>query len=755
MNSVSQQAVPGPAPRGLLPGEFRCVALNGIGDGGNAYPHGMAWYQGHLYVATTRLVFQLLYYVSHKDTIWNPYPVRVEERNPYEHLDARGQIWRYHPPTNVWEKIRCAELTEPINGIRFPYFTGIRNMIEFQAAGESRPALYMPTFAPKGGPPPMILRTENGLDYERLSLTGTSAQRFNSFRPMVNFKGRLWIAPTGKSGAGSAAGTAMVMASDNPASSPWQQCNETNFGDAHNEGIFEMTVFNGFLYAGTVNPDGFQLWKTDGENFPRCRWARVLTGGGGRGGNNQAVGSMKEFRGALYLGVSIINGGYDRNHGLGPAAAELLRVFPDDTWELVVGEGRLTEQGLKLPLSGMSAGFDNPFNTYIWRMGVHDGWLYAGTFSVAGVVQYFSPDKFSERVKRIMDRDRIELLAEKLGGCALWRSRDGKLWLPVTTNGFGNPFNYGIRALISTPHGLFVGTANPFGPDVAVHRASGWQYENNPRGGLEVWLGSASHHDGVENKAFPKPKPVLLSSLPDFELDGLCEEERRTRYIRQGLQEFFRDPDNQTFGYWRRTTRHADDAARALLDEVASLLPASCSSVVELSSGVASASAYWRNRLTETSLTTVHPDVPLTGASSIDVVIDVEALSRMAGKKQRIGEIVKCLKPGGALIGAAILNDHPQHCWQAKDGSALNIEAFKALLLDLGFSDVTVNDATRECWLKFSNKLNLHLWDQAVHGSFDADMIDEAKDAAYGAVQPVHAYILYRAVKPVLDGKSS
>ena len=38
-------------------------------------------------------------------------------------------------------------------------------------------------------------------------------------------------------------------------------------------------------------------------------------------------------------------------------------------------------------------------------------------------------------------------------------------------NGFGNKFNWGIRTLASTPQGLMVGTANPFGPRVAVERA--------------------------------------------------------------------------------------------------------------------------------------------------------------------------------------------------------------------------------------------------------------------------------------------
>jgi len=742
--------------RGLLPGEFRCVALQGIGDGANSYPHGMAWFNGYLYVATTRLVFQLLHYVSHKETVWNPYPVRVENRNPYEHLDARGQIWRYHPTTNAWEKLLTAELMEPKNGVRYPYFNGIRNMVEFQPKSESRVALYMPTMAPKGGPEPMILRTEDGTNFEFIDMKGSVAKPFNTFRPMVNFKGRLWIAPTGKTGSGSAAGTALVMASDDPARTPWAQCNQTNFGDPHNEGIFEMVAFNGNLYAGTVNPDGFQLWRTDGENFPDCSWTRVLTSGAGRGYNNQAVGSMKEFKGHLYIGVSIINGGYDRNHGIGPAAAELIRVYPDDTWDLIMGEGRNTGQGLKMPLSGLSAGFDNPFNTYVWRMGVHEGWLYAGTFSTAGVVQYFAPEKFNERVRRIMDRDRINLLAEKLGGCALWRSRDGVVWIPVTTNGFGNPFNYGIRALISTPVGLFVGTANPFGPDVAIHRTSGWTYESNPRGGLEVWLGSHHHDDVIVDKSKNVPLPVSISTLPDFDHEGLSEEERKERFIDIVLAEFFHVPGNRLFGFWKKNMKTAAEAAETLLEEVASMIPRKEHAVVlDINRDTSFAENYWREHLRGQTIQRISANAVVNEKSrtpvesgGLDVVVDVEALSHHEHKKAWLREINRLLKPGGLLVGAAILNAGDKTAWPASGSAATTSEQFRAALEESGFTDIKVRDATRECWQSFSHKLNMYLWEKTIDGAFDREMVEQAKYSVYGKLNPIHGYVLYSAIKP-------
>src|SRR5262249_15379255 len=91
----------------------------------------------------------------------------------------------------------------------------------------------------------------------------------------------------------------------------------------------------------------------------------------------------------------------------------------------------------------------------------------------------------------------------------LWRTSDGNHWTPVTRNGFGNPYNWGIRSLLSTPHGLFVGTANPFGPKVAVHGPGGWRYEPNPRGGTEIWHG-AHEHAGFDPAEMVAPEPMRV-----------------------------------------------------------------------------------------------------------------------------------------------------------------------------------------------------------------------------------------------------
>ena len=45
---------------GLRRGDFKRVAQGGFGDGLNAYAHSMAWFNGHLYVGTTRGNFPLM-----------------------------------------------------------------------------------------------------------------------------------------------------------------------------------------------------------------------------------------------------------------------------------------------------------------------------------------------------------------------------------------------------------------------------------------------------------------------------------------------------------------------------------------------------------------------------------------------------------------------------------------------------------------------------------------------------------------------
>jgi hypothetical protein len=315
--------------------------------------------------------------------------------------------------------------------------------------------------------------------------------KITTLRLIQPFKGRLFTSPTGTAGGNvNATGSAVIYVSDDPANGGWEVANLPSFGEKENLGVFEMIGCGDWLYAGTGNPNGYQIWRTRAEGKPPYDWQCVVRNGAYRGALNQGVASFCVHDGIVYAGSGIQHGGIDRANKVGPAGPELIRIYDDGDWDLIVGRERDTPDGMKIPLSGYSPGFDNMFAGYFWRMESHDGWLYVGSFDWSVMLRYSEDGEWPPPFARMLDRFGVEKLIELRGGADLYRSRDGENWLPVTTRGFDNPYNYGIRTLLSTPNGLAVGFVNPFGPCVGRDIDGQFDYVKNPDGGLEIWLGN-------------------------------------------------------------------------------------------------------------------------------------------------------------------------------------------------------------------------------------------------------------------------
>jgi hypothetical protein len=482
--------------RGLSAEDFKCVAAGGFGDGHNNYAHSMCWFEGKLYVGTTRqnLCMMRLQAVFEKMPL-HVWPVECPDNmDDLYKLDRRAQIWAYDPAAGTWEMVhRAPEVEGNVNGEPVSREIGYRAMQVFRSPSDPKPALYVAAWASGRAPGGHIMRSYDGRVFERVTSYGLLKQRVAGTRCLTAFAGRFFFSPTAQRGTdggqANTAGLPLVYETDDIAGDNWVPANEPGFGDAGNLGIFTLFADADRLYAGTFNLAGCQVWASDCAGRPPYRWHKLIDRGAGRGALNQAVASMTSFGGAIYFGTGIQGGGTDRVNNVGPGAAELIRINADDSWDLIVGDVRADDRKRE-PLSGLRAGFGNFYNGYIWSFAVHRGWLYAGTYDWSVMLRWSSPREAPPKVARFFELLDPETVIANEGGADLWRSRDGENWLPVTRQGFGNPYNIGIRNLVSTPHGLFVGTGNFFGPRVAVRRGSEWAYADNPRGGLEVWLGN-------------------------------------------------------------------------------------------------------------------------------------------------------------------------------------------------------------------------------------------------------------------------
>ncbi|HEY63318.1 MAG TPA: hypothetical protein G4O02_01985 [Caldilineae bacterium] len=428
-----------------LPGRLRFhpISQPGFGDRHNSWAWAMCWWKGHLYVGTNRAflcaerasIRAALPWLSRFPFVrYPPEDPDAECASDYTDLPLEAEIWRWSPDDGRWERVFRSPRDVPIPGHPGKYVArdiGFRDMIAFSEP-DGMEALYVSgvnsrfIYSKYGRvPPPRLLRTTDGLHFEAVPQDpGTFFGDLDrsTLRTLAVYKGRLFVV------AGAVQGDGVLLESDQPA------LGNDAFRQVSPEGmrVFEMVVYNGYLYLGLRDPQrGYAVVKTDAEGTPPYTFTPVVTDGAYLPRPSLSVISMYVFRDRLYVGT-------DR-------PAELIRIHPDDSWDLVIGTPRQTPTGWKEPISGLDAGFYNWLNGHLWRMVEYEGRLYIGTMNM------------STHLRTIPEAERV--LAPNYG-FDLFESEDGVHFTPITFNGFGDMFNFGARTFAATPHGLFLGTAN-------------------------------------------------------------------------------------------------------------------------------------------------------------------------------------------------------------------------------------------------------------------------------------------------------
>ena len=258
-------------------------------------------------------------------------------------------------------------------------------------------------------------------------------------------------------------------------------------------GAANLTVFNDYLYIGEYNDEEIAL-------------ERILFSKTGKKADGQFGGG---------LDCSFINANLDQS-------VSLYRMDKNENMELVMGNA--TSMFPNGSLSGLKSGFGRNENQYIWRMQVYDGKLYVGTFDTSSLLQVMgqfvngdllrqSPEAWKSQweylkalMKALQEADAdgtgnpstlakaiklsnkfvfqnisvrniasairlLNYLRKAQRGFDLYVSEDGVNFETITTNGFGDPYNHGLRVFVVTDQGLCVGTANPFyGTQVWIER---------------------------------------------------------------------------------------------------------------------------------------------------------------------------------------------------------------------------------------------------------------------------------------------
>ena len=258
-------------------------------------------------------------------------------------------------------------------------------------------------------------------------------------------------------------------------------------------GAANLTVFNDYLYIGEYNDEEIAL-------------ERILFSKTGKNANGQFGGG---------LDCRFLNANLDQS-------VSLYRMDKNENMELVVGNS--TKMFPNGSLSGLKSGFGRNENQYIWRMEVYDGKLYVGTHDASSLLECLgqfvngnllkrtpsewkdqwnylkalmkalatvdpngtgNPDTLAQTIKfsynfvfkNITVRNiasaikLLNYLRTAKRGFDLYVTEDGVNFETITIDGFGDPYNHGLRVFATTDQGLCLGTANPFyGTQIWIQR---------------------------------------------------------------------------------------------------------------------------------------------------------------------------------------------------------------------------------------------------------------------------------------------
>ena len=436
---------------------YERVNANGYGDPDNSFSWSATKFKGDLFFGTNRqftcveaATLQFFFPDEHFYPDGSPDPAVTCPDDELD-LDLRAEIMRFSKVTQTWQRAFQSPNDLPVSGAIDKFAArdiGFRGMTVFEEP-DGTEALYVAGVTSRmylpDLPQPRILRSTDGINFEPLPLPDLEPllpldedDILVGFRSILGFNGRLFVVATS-----GLRGDGWLLVSDDPTFGHFELVLLPRAATR----AYQLVEFNDQLYVGIGSEDeGYEVWRTAAVGDPASfAFTPVVRNGAGRGDHIRSVVAMHPFKGRLYIGAN----GF---HAF-PVSAEMIRINPDDSFDIVAGRPRWYEGKYMRPISGFRDGMNNVFNVHFWRMQEHNGILYVGT------------NDASWRLRTIPWLDPFILFGY---GFDLFKTEDGVKWEVVTQNGFGEPFAFGVRTFISDETGLHLARVEPEGVGALV-----------------------------------------------------------------------------------------------------------------------------------------------------------------------------------------------------------------------------------------------------------------------------------------------
>lgn len=233
------------------------------------------------------------------------------------------------------------------------------------------------------------------------------------------------------------------------------------------------------------------------------------------------------------------------------------------------------------------------------------------------------------------------------------------------------------------------------------------------------------------------------------------------------IEEYYGHSDFANWGYWQNETHTQKEACEGLMERLLSLIPAKEGTILDVACGKGATTRYLTKYYRPNNVTGINfsqkqlqraqKNAPgckflLMDATNLtfkdntfDAVICVEAAFHFHTRRQFLAEAHRVLRPGGYFVVSDILF-HPGaeaagpmlHAQNWMPGPA----AYKRLLLNLGFQNVRVINATEECARRFDRYIFNYVFKKLQSKEIDWDIFKTFMERRRDKNMAVSFYII-------------
>ena len=335
-----------------------------------------------------------------------------------------------------------------------------------------------------------------------------------------------------------------------------------------------------------------------------------------------------------------------------------------------------------------------------------------------------------------------------------------------------------------------MGTANQFGPEVAVKRKHGWKYELNQKSGAEVWLGS---HEALKQEVTIVPLAAQTARTDHIpESSAICEDDNEI------ISDFFGGSGWRHTGFWNENTSTAEAACENLMEELLAFTrpvatmnvprppnelelkewiargPSSKikepstikhdETIVDIGCGLAATSRYLLKYYSPEVITGVTNDkgglhqlrkiglgirfkyskLPKLNfpKMSFDKAICVEWPGKYGDRRKFFREVYRILNAGGQVVCADIVLVN-----QKKDYKFKEETIYKRLLEEIGFDDICIKNVVKNTTEPFMRHCLDYFRLKCLSAQMGLETMNKNLRFLPGHNQPVHSYLLISAKK--------